>query len=96
MVRRRFIRFVAALSLLLAGTGAQAQCAMCGSGAPYATSSPDRAYTGFAVAALVLLVPVFGMGVALGVYLRRACGVPGHVEPEAGPVDGAKAVRVLS
>ena len=45
-----------------------AQCAMCGSGTPYAGTSPARAYATFIAAALVLLVPVGGFVAALAAY----------------------------
>ena len=69
--RRRAVGRAAAVAVLVFAGEAVAQCAMCGSATPYAGSSPGRAYATFAVAALVLLVPVFGMLGTLAAYLWK-------------------------
>jgi len=56
---------------VVAATPAAAQCALCGSGTPYAGSSPGQAYATLAAAALVLLVPVLGLLLALATVLRK-------------------------
>jgi hypothetical protein len=44
---------------------------MCGSGTPYAGTSPRQAFMTLAVAALVLLVPVLGLLAALARLLWK-------------------------
>jgi len=89
------------LLFVCAASGAEAQCAMCGAAAPYAGSSPERTAAGFAVASLVLLVPVFALLTALILYLWRWPAGPAGGEapsdaPADGAVDGAAGVQVLS
>jgi hypothetical protein len=69
--RRGRLAIAAGCILWLAASRAVAQCALCGSGTPYAGRSPGQAYATLAAAALVLLVPVLGLIVALATVLRK-------------------------
>jgi len=50
---------------------AAGQCAMCGSATPYAGASAGHTAATFAIAALVLLVPVLAMLTTLVTYVWR-------------------------
>ncbi len=95
MVRRLRDRLLAALVFLaLAWNGAGAQCAMCGSAAPYAGARPGHVYAGLAAGALVLLVPVLVLLGALAFWVWRQRGAPGPSEADGR--GGAARTRVLS